>query len=201
MGMMEDALSVCDDIAAKFPDSDASVEAFYIKADILNGRKRYKEARDVCLMAIGKFASSIDTGKLQYELARAYLGKVTAKRRWPFSKRRWENLKDDNLISAALCKAGDIYLAAGDFDKAMKRYDTVLKYYADGPRADYAQFSIGKIFLFENKFDRAILSFQSALTNFPASSLKREMTFKLALAYFGREDFIRARNISGNLMV
>ncbi len=195
----QDALRVCDDIAVKFPKSDAFIEACYIKAKILNNQKRYKEAQAACLTGIDKFASPAKTGKLYYELGWAYIKEGNSKEALGRFETAVANLKNEKLISSALCKAGDIYLDAGDLDKAMERYDTVLKSYADSPAADYAQFSVGNIFLAEKKFDRAILSFQSALTHFPESSLKEKITFKLALAYFGKEDFVRAAQVFGKL--
>ena len=198
-GMAQDALRVCDDIAVKFPKSDAFIEAYYIKARILNERKRYKEAEGVCLAGIDKFASPAKTGKLYYELGWAYLKEGNDKESLSCFETAAKNLKNENLISSALCKAGDLYLDAGDLDKAMDRYDTVLRSYADSPWADYAQFSVGNIFLAEKKFDRAILSFQSAVTNFPGSRLKERIAFRLALAYFGNQDFVRAAQAFGKL--
>jgi len=191
-GSFQDALRVCDDIAARFPESDASTEACYIKAKILNDEKRYKEAEEVCLTGIDKSTSPSKAGKLYYELGWAYLKEGNSKPALSRFETAIENLKNEKLISSALCKAGDIYVDAGDFDKAMERYDAVLKSYPDSPWADYAQFSVGNIFLAEKKFDRAIISFQSAVTHFPGSGLKEEITFKLALTYFFKEDFLRA---------
>jgi len=198
-GMIDDALRICDDITVKFPKSDVSVEAYYIKAKMLNNRKKYKEAEEVCLAGIDKFASHAGSGKLYYELGWAYLKEGNNREALNQFETAAENLKNEKLISSALCKAGDIYLDAGDLDRAMERYDTVLKFYADSPWADYAQFSVGNIFLAEKKFDRAILSFQSALTHFPGSLLKEKIRFKLALAYLGREDFLRAAEEFGKL--
>ena len=198
-GMVEDALRVCDDIAVKFPKSDASVEAYYIKAKILNSQKRYKEAETACLTGIDKFVSQARSGKLHYELGWVYIKEGNSKEALDQFEMAVENLKNEKLISSALCKTGDIYLDAGDLDKAIERYDTVLKSYADSLWADYAQFSVGNIFLAEKKFDRAILSFQSALTHFPHSRLKEKITFKLALAYFVKEDFVRAAEEFGKL--
>jgi TolA-binding protein len=194
-GMAQDALRVCDDIAVKFPKSEASIEAYYIRAKILNSQKRYKEAIEACLTGIDKFATPAGSGKLYYELGWAYLKEGNSKEALAQFETAIDNLKNEKLISSALCKAGDIYLDAGDLGKAMERYDTVLKSYADSPWADYAQFSVGNIFLAEKKFDRAILSFQSAVTHFPGSSLKEKIMFSLALAYFGKEDFVRAAQV------
>lgn len=191
-GMAQDALRICDDVMEKFPENDVSIEASYIKAKILNSQKRYKEAQEACLATIDKFASPAKTGKLYYELGWAYIKEDNREEALSCFETAAENLKNENLISSALCKAGDIYLDTGDPDKAMGMYEAVLKSYSDSPSADYAQFNIGNIFLARKKFDRAILSFQSALTHFPGSGLRERITFKLALAYFIKEDFIRA---------
>ena len=188
VGRPEEALKVCDDIVVKFPKSDASIEAYYIKAKILNNQKRYKEAEEVCLSGIDKFASPIKAGKLNYELGWAYIKEGKSKEALNRFEMAIENLKNEKLISSALCKAGDVYFAAGDFDKAMEKYDTVLKFYAESPWVDYAQFSVGNIFMAQKKFDRAILS----LTHFPGSRMKEKIIFKLALTYFIKEDFVRA---------
>ncbi|MFA5085905.1 MAG: tetratricopeptide repeat protein, partial [Candidatus Omnitrophota bacterium] len=198
-GMPKDAFRVCDDIISKFPKSDASIEAYYIKAKILNGQKRYKDAQSTCITGIDKFILPDNIGKLYYELGWAYAGGGDSKEALEYFEKAAQTLKNENLISSALCKAADIYAGSGDLDKAMERYDTVLKSYADSPWADYAQFGIGNIFLSQNKFDRAILSFQSALTHFPGSGLKERIALKLALAYFGKKDFIRAAEEFGKL--
>lgn len=198
-GMVRDALRVCDDIAVNFPKSDAFIEACYIKAKILNNQKRYKEAQAICLTGINRFTSPVKTGKLYYELGWAYAKEGNSKEALDQFETAVVNLKNEKLISSALCKVGDIYLDAGDLNKATEKYDAVLKSYADSPSADYAQFNVGNIFLAEKKFDRAILSFQSALTHFPGSSLKEKIIFKLALAYFSKEDFVRAAEEFGKL--
>ncbi len=191
-GMVRDALKVCDEIIVKFPKSDVFIEAYYIKAKILNNQKRYIEAEEACLAGIDKFASPARTGKLYYELGWVYTKEGRTDEALSRFETAIENLKNEKLISSALCKAGDIYLDAGDPDKAMESYNTVLKNYANSPWADYAQFGVGKIFLSEKKFDRAILSFQSAITHFPGSGLKEDMRFKLGQAYFAERDFVRA---------
>jgi TolA-binding protein len=199
MGMDQDALRVCDGIAARFPKSDAAIEAYYIKAITLNSLKNYKEAEAACLAGMDKPAPKALTAKLNYELGFIYIKEGRIKEALGQFEAAADNLKDEKLISGALCKAGDIYLDAGDTDKALEKYDEVLKSYPDSPWADYAQFSVGNIFLSEKKFDRAMLSFQSALKNFPTSSLKEKIMFKLALAYFGKEDFARAAQAFGKL--
>ncbi len=197
-GMAQDALKVCDDIAARFPKSDAHIEASYIKAKILNGEKRYKEAEETCLAGIDSFTAD-KTGKLYYELGLAYSKRGNDKEALGYLETAIKHLKNEKLASSALCKAGDIYFEAGDLDKAMERFDAVLNFYADSPSADYAQFSVGNIFLAQKKYDRAIISFQSAVTLFPGSFLKEKIMFKLALAYFSKEDFIRAAEEFGKL--
>ena len=74
----------------------------------------------------------------------------------------------------------------------MNRYDMVLKSYANTPWSDYAQVRVGDIFLDTKKFDQAILVFKSTLVNFPQTRLKERVIFSLALAYFNKEDFVRA---------
>ena len=191
-GRFQDALRLCDDITMRFPKSDASIEAYYIKARILRSQKRYKEAEAVCLTGIDKLTSQSGSGKLHYELGWMYLKEDKKEEAASQFEIAIENMNNEKLISSALCKTGDIYLDAGNSDKAMERFDMVLQSYANSPWADYAQFSVGNIFLSEKKFDRAILSFQSAVTHFPLSHLKEKMTFGLAMAYFGKEDFVRA---------
>jgi TolA-binding protein len=198
-GMAQDAVRMCNDVITKFPKSDAAIEAYYIKARISNIRNRHKEAQAVCLEGIDKFSTQDKTGKLYYELGWAYMKEGNNGEALNCFEIAVGNLKNEKLISSALCKAGDIYFDAGDFDKAMERYEAVLKSYADSPWADYAQLNVGNVFLAERKVDRAILSFQSALTNFPGSSLKENIKFRLALAYFIKEDYVRAAEEFGKL--
>ncbi|MCX5666030.1 MAG: tetratricopeptide repeat protein [Candidatus Omnitrophica bacterium] len=198
-GRGEDALKACDDIAARFPKSDAHIEACYIKAKMLNDQKRYKEAEEACLAGIDSFATPEKAGKLYYELGWAYSKRDNDKEALGYLETAIKYLKNEKLVSSALCKAGDIYFEAGDLDKAMERFDAVLNSYAPSPSADYAQFSVGNIFLAEKKYDRAIISFQSAVANFPGSSLREKIMFKLALAYFGKEDYLRAAEEFGKL--
>lgn len=190
--MSQDAIKICDDIIAKFPKSDASIEAFYIKAKILNAQKKPKEALAVCLLCMDKFTSPMKMGKIHYQMGEAYIQDGKAMDALKQFEAAVGTLKDEGMIASALCKAGDIYFASGNLAKAMENYDAVLESYPDNPPADYAQFGIGNIFLTEKKFDQAILSFQSALAHFPDSDLKDKMLLKLAFSYFAKGDFVRA---------
>ena len=193
MGALGDSLKICNDITAKLPKSNASSEAYYIKAGILSDQKKYNEAIETCLKGIDKFLSPARTGKLHYQLGCIYLkDRGRLKEALGEFGMAIENLKSDLLVSSALCKMGDIYLGAGNYDKAMNRYDMVLKSYANTPWSDYAQVRVGDIFLDTKKFDQAILVFKSTLVNFPQTRLKERVIFSLALAYFNKEDFVRA---------
>ncbi|MDP2929746.1 MAG: tetratricopeptide repeat protein [Candidatus Omnitrophota bacterium] len=193
MGALEDSLRICNDVITKFPKSDASSEAYYIKAGILSDQKRYKEAAETCLKGIDKFLSPAKTGKLHYQLGCIYLkDHGSLKEALGEFDTAIENLKSELFISGALCKIGDIYLGTGDYDKAMNKYDMVLKSYSNTAWAPHAQAGIGNIFLATKKFDQAILAFQSTLVNFPQTRLKERVIFNLGLAYFNKEDFLRA---------
>ncbi len=191
-GMTRDALRSCDEVTAAFPRTDAAAEGYYIKANILNSEKRYKEAIEVCLKGIDRFLVKRQTGKLHYELGWIYLKEGRPKDALSEFLSAEEFLDNTALISSALCKIGDIYFDLNYLDKAAWAYEAVLKKYPDSPWYDYAQLRIANIFLETKKYDQAVLAYQSILANFPSTKLNTEVMFNLGVAYFNKKDFHNA---------
>lgn len=187
-----DTEKACDEVIAKYRDSDAAPEAYRRKAHFLYKAKRYKDAEAVCREAVGRFPDSECAGLLHYELGLIYAAQAEGERATGefMSADRVSN--DANLSSSAACKTGDGYFEKKDYPKAMERYDLVLNAYPESPWADHAQYQIGRIFLITGKYDQSILAYQSVLANFPKTRLADRAMRELGIAYFLKGDFEHA---------
>ncbi len=187
-----EAMKIYDNVITSRIRGDAAQEACYRKANLLLSQNRYEEAGRLCEEAIAKSPGSKYTDDMHYALGLARMGEGENNAAIKEFVRVRNGSLNANLAANAMIKAGDIYLAAGDYKRGIEDYDAVLNRYPDSAVADYAQAQLGDIFLATGKFDQAILAYQSALTNFPETPLREKILFKLAAANFKKGDFEHA---------
>lgn len=183
-GMSDDALKACDHLNIKYPKTAEAAEGCYIKARILYDKNRLAEAEEVCLKGLENFTLPEQGGKLHFELGWIYLKENKVRNALAEFKMAVKGLGNGALISSALCKIGDIYISEGDLEEAAKSFDTSLKTYPASRYSDYAQYRLGDIFLMSQKYDLAILAYQSLVVNFQNTGLKERSLFKMGVAYF-----------------
>jgi TolA-binding protein len=192
MGLSSEAKIACDNLISKYPTSDAAAGAYCVKARLFLNEGRFIEAAGLCREAIEKYKISPALDNLHYELGLSYAGQ--GRQEEGLREFEWVKAesKDVSLVTASLCKAGDIFLEMSDYRKALENYDAVLDKYPEGPNADYAQYQIGNSYFTAGKFQQAAMAYHGMLANFPNSSLREKAVFRLGASYYRMKDYVHA---------
>ena len=192
IGVPAEARAACDELISEYPSSDDAGEAICVKARLFLNERRFAEAAGICRDAIEKYRMSPAIGRLHYELGASYYG--LARHEEGLREFEWvrSESKDPDLVTASLCKIGDIFLEMSDHRKALESYDNVLDKYPDSQNAGYAQFQIGNSYFAAGKFQQAAMAYHSTLANFPNSSLRQKTIFQLGASYYKMKDYVRA---------
>jgi TolA-binding protein len=97
------------------------------------------------------------------------------------------------LQSCSLCRVADIYFEEGNFAKAIRSYDAVLKEFAEPFYQEYAQYRLGLCLVKEKRIKNALIVFQSFLSNFPKSQYAANVCFQTAAINFQLGNFVLAK--------
>ncbi|MCX5700808.1 MAG: tetratricopeptide repeat protein [Candidatus Omnitrophica bacterium] len=98
--------------------------------------------------------------------------------------------KDDSALRVStLCQIGDSYLELGQYNKAQKIYNSVLKEYPNTACSEYAQYQLGTVLLKDSNYKSAVSNLISFTKNYPSSKYIDQAAYRVALAYFQKGDY------------
>lgn len=180
------------ELAAEAVDRDILVQADLGLADAYYNLGEYKDAITVYAEILDKNASGI-TAELEDNLHYGFAWALFKAGRIKESTeefRKAADVSDDKVIKvASLCQLADIQLDSGDFNQAIKTYNSILKDYPDSLRVDYAQYQLGVAYIRSSDYDSAVKAFKSLKQKFPDSKLLSDAAYSLALAYFSKQNY------------
>ncbi len=191
------ALEAYDHLITTFPDSTRVAEAYLGKANALYQLKNYPEATTYYQKVIDTFSqnpmSQEIVEKAKFGLAWTYLkNNSTAQAIEIFQNIAGQTQNVSSKISA-LVQTGDTFQDINELEKALETYDKILRDSPDSFYADYVQYRQGIALLKLNRFEAAILSFQTLNKNFPNSKYLPDTTYYLGLTYFRKGDWAAAQ--------
>ena len=182
------ALAAYNNLIAQFSNSARLPEAYLGRANIYYRLEEYPKAIVDYQFILDHFPSN---QKIQEILEKTYFGLA-----WSYLKagdidrsiQTFQTVKDQTqnktVKISALTQIGDAYQDAGEMEKALEVYDSILKTYPDSPYIDYVQYRQGITLLKMDKIEAATLSFQSLQANFPQSQYLNDIKYYLAITYF-----------------
>jgi tol-pal system protein YbgF len=104
-------------------------------------------------------------------------------------------------VKGASATAGDLYKDAyetfqkGNLEGARRKFEVFLKQYPNTELSDNAQFWIGETYYLKKDFEKAILEYEKAITNYPEGDKIPAALFKQALAFLELGDKTNGKNL------
>ena len=194
----QNAINAYNDLIETFPNSRRLGEAYLGKANIQYMLKDYNAAIETYLTLIEKIKNEESSseeiyGKSHFGLAWSYLKSGNIDQAITVFQEVRDRTESKTIKISALTQIGDAYQDAGQLQKAIHVYDSILQDFSDSPYTDYIQYRQGVALLKLGKIEAATLSFQSLQLNFPKSEYIKDTKYYLAVSYFEKGDWATAR--------
>ncbi len=208
-GETEDAIAILDRLKQGYPGSKAAIFSYIIKARYLSANNKTVEAQRELIDLADNFPESDYAPMALYEAA------LNAERRGQDAflteanqllERLAQDYPDDNFLFHARLKQADLLRKLNQFSAAQQIYEYLENNYLDRPDRVVAQLSLADCLMAQTatdplKFEAAISRLERLvdLPNAPVD-LRVEAGVKLALAWEGRGDRVRAKEILWSLV-
>ena len=197
LGQEDKSLSSYEELISEFPESPLLLDAYLGKANSLYKQAKYDEALGAYEELLERLAWQEDFSDLQEKV---YFGIAWTNLKLGRSReaiKEFQNIIErtsDKIIKiSALSQLGDVYQEAGQLQKAVDVYDSILNDYPDSFYGDYVQFQLAITLLKMDNIDVSILALQSLKLNYPKSKFILDSGYYLGLAYFNKGDLISAK--------
>lgn len=204
----DDAIAVLDRLKQEYPGSKAAIFSYIIKARFLSANNKTVEAQQELIDLADNYPESEYAPMALYEAA------LNAERRGQDAflteanqllERLAQDYPNDNFLFHARLKQADLLRKLNQFSAAQQIYEYLENNYQDRPDRLVAQLSLADCLMAQTatdpaKFEAAISRLERLvdLPNAPVD-LRVESGVKLALAWEGRGDRARAREILWSL--
>ena len=181
------------DKSLKFPiDESIATSATYYKAESTMGLKKVDEAASQYLAISKSSKSGIYGRKSLYALGYIYYNQKKYSQALPYFKQFVANTDgiEGDIIEDAYTRLGDCYLAAKNYDEAVRTYEQVsVKGKAD---KDYALFQKGRAYVYMNREEEARKQFELLLKQYPNSKYLDDAYFQMADIDFQKQSYSAA---------
>ncbi|MFH1783194.1 MAG: tetratricopeptide repeat protein [Candidatus Omnitrophota bacterium] len=189
-----DAVDAYKELIESFPKSKWLVNAYLGSGDSFYQTGSYNESLDVLSKAIAIFPIGKNSDDIRYNLGWVYFKLKKYNEAIEEFNRVIKESHSDFYRVSTYCRLGDLYAELDQSQKALDAYDMVLKESTVNPDAvfgyvDYAQYQIARLLFKLEKYQGAILAFQSLIKNYPDSKNIEDAKFGLAVAYFKEGDY------------
>lgn len=200
----EEAIAILDRLKQEYPGSKAAIFSYIIKSRFLSANNKTVEAQQELIDLADNFPESEYAPMALYEAA------LNAERRGQDAflteanqllERLAQDYPEDNFLFHARLKQADLLRKLNQFSAAQQIYEYLENNYRDRPDRLVAQLSLADCLMAQTatdpaKFEAAISRLERLvdLPNAPVD-LRVESGVKLALAWEGRGDRARAREI------
>jgi tetratricopeptide (TPR) repeat protein len=169
------------DKALKYPiDGELNTAATYYKAEALSGLKRESEAATIYNQLTKNPNAGIYGRKSLYALGYLYYNQKNYSKALGYFKDFTANTTgiEHQVVEDAHVRLADCYLAAKNYNEAIRTYDKVT---ANGKvDKDYALFQKGRSFVYMKREAEAKKSFESLINQYPGSRYVDDAMFQMA---------------------
>jgi TolA-binding protein len=181
------------DKALKFPiDEQINNSAFYYKAEATYGLKRVDEAAALYNQISKNPKAGIYARKSLYALGYIYYNQKKYGQALTYFKEFTNNIEgmDAQMIEDAYSRLADCYLAAKNYNEAIRTYEQVS---AKGKvDKDYALFQKARAYVYMNREPEARRQFEQLITQYPSSRYLDDAYFQLADIDFQNQSYSAA---------
>lgn len=197
MGEFEKSIGCLEDIIKSFPGSNWLPNVYLAKGEIFYKQGRYEDSANVFKDGLKRFPTGEYVDDMRYNLGWVYFKAGRYAEAIEEFSSVISNSDNDFYRVTGLCRLGDAYFLTERIEKAAELYDMVLKEASVNPDAvfgyvDYAQYQIAKILFKSERYDGAILAFNSLLKNYSDSKYIEDAFYGLGLSYFKKGAFEEA---------
>jgi len=181
------------DKSLKFPiDEQLYIAAGFYKAESVYGLKRVDEAVALYNQISKNPKAGIYSRKSLYALGYVYYNQKKYSQALGYFKEFVSNLDgiESQVIEDAHARLADCYLAAKNYDEAIKTYEKVV---ANGKvDKDYALFQKARVYVYMNREQEARRQFELLISSYPASRYLDDAYFQLADIDFQNQSYSAA---------
>ncbi len=169
------------DKSLKFPvDEEITMAATYFKGESYKGLKRTDNAIAVYNQLLKNPRAGLYGKKSMYSLGYIYYNQKNYSRALTYFKDFVANTTgiDEQVVADAYVRLADCYLAAKNYDEAIRNYDRVAT--LGKIEKDYALFQKGRAFVYMNRPVEARRQFDILLNTYPQSLYVDDALFQIA---------------------
>ncbi|TLV02973.1 tetratricopeptide repeat protein [Dyadobacter luticola] len=181
------------DKSLKFPiDPEISNSAAFYKAEATYGLKRVDEAAALYTQISKNGKSGLYGRKSLYALGYIYYNQKKYAQALPYFKEFTNNIEgmDAQMIEDAYSRLADCYLAAKNYNEAIRTYEQVA---AKGKvDKDYALFQKARAYVYMNREPEARKQFEQLISQYPQSRYLDDAYFQLADIDFQNQSYSAA---------
>ncbi|WP_221392239.1 tetratricopeptide repeat protein [Dyadobacter sp. NIV53] len=181
------------DKSLKFPiDEQVSLAAGFYKAESIYGLKRTDEAISLYNQISKNPKAGIYSRKSLYALGYVYYNQKKYSQALGYFKDFVSNMDgiESQVIEDAHARLADCYLAAKNYDEAIRTYEKVV---ANGKvDKDYALFQKARAYVYMNREQEARKQFESLISAYPSSRYLDDAYFQLADIDFQNQSYSAA---------
>jgi tetratricopeptide (TPR) repeat protein len=178
------------DKSIKFPvDEQLYISATYYKAEATYGLKKVDEAAALYNQISKNPKAGIYAKKSLYALGYIYYNQKKYAQALPYFKEFTNNIEgmEPQMIEDAFSRLADCYLAAKNYNEAIKTYEQVA---AKGKvDKDYALFQKARAYVYMNREQEARRQFELLISGYPSSRYLDDAYFQLADIDFQNQSY------------
>ncbi|MCK5074991.1 MAG: tetratricopeptide repeat protein [Calditrichia bacterium] len=185
----DDAIRSFKSLIEKYPDSDVTLESYFILGDLLYKYQQYQEAIDIIFVGLKK-----DIEKKYHPKGMLILAECM------YSQKNYDKALEiyDKLITGypqttqkwkAWYAKGWTLFQMKEYDKAYAEFSSLISETEDDNLVAKANFFMGMCRKKTNQLDEALTIFEKVVKKFPKSDYRDDAYYEMGLIYFEQEDF------------